>query len=159
MGDTLQFLTNLIRKWLLKITKNVKFGKGTKISPFTNLYDCFLGDNVFIGPFCELQKKCYIGNNTRIQSHSFVCEGVKIQENVFVGHGVIFINDIFNKPLDKWELKKTLIRKNVRIGSNSTILPVEIGENSIIGAGSVVTKNIPPNEVWAGNPAHLIRKL
>ena len=137
---------------------NVKIGNNTYVSHFTNLYGCELQDNVFIGPFVEIQKNVLIKKNTRIISHSFVCEGVEIGENVFVAHGVMFINDLFDSEnIQNWNLRKTYVGDNVRIGSNSTILPVKIGNNSIIGAGSVVTKDVPPNSVVAGNPAKIIR--
>jgi acetyltransferase-like isoleucine patch superfamily enzyme len=137
---------------------NVKIGNNTYVSHFTNLYGCELQDNVFIGPFVEIQKNVLIKKNTRISSHSFVCEGVEIGENVFVAHGVMFINDLFDSEnIQNWNLRKTYVGDNVRIGSNSTILPVKIGNNSIIGAGSVVTKDVPPNSVVAGNPAKIIR--
>ncbi len=136
-----------------KIINNITKGKNTKISDFVNLYDCHLGDDVFIGPFVEIQKKAFIGNRTRISSHSFVCEGVNIGQDCFIAHGVMFINDIFDAPLDKWIQRNTLIGNNVRIGSNATILPVKIGDNSVIGAGAVVTKDIPANSTVKGNPA------
>lgn len=119
-----------------------------------------IGENCLIGPFTEIQKDVKIGKNSRIQSHSFLCEGIEIGENVFWGHGCVSINDIYPKVNNKdWEMLKTIIKDGVCIGSNSTLLPVEIGENSIIGAGSVVIKNIPKNEIWAGNPCKFIRKL
>lgn len=133
----------------------VKIGTNTTISHFTNLYGCELGDNVFIGPFVEIQRNCFIGNDTRISSHSFICEGVTIGTNCFVAHGVMFTNDKFTEEKDEWVLRKTVIGDNVRIGSNSTILPVKIGNNCIIGAGSVVTKDIPDGSTVYGNPAKI----
>lgn len=137
---------------------NVKIGQRTTISHFTNLYGCDLGDDVFVGPFVEIQKNCKIGNKTRISSHSFICEGVEIGENCFIAHGVMFTNDKFTENKEEWILRKTKIGKNVRIGSNATILPVVIGDNCIIGAGSVVTKDLPNNSLVYGNPA-TIKKI
>lgn len=120
-----------------------------------NIYSNDIADNVFIGPFVEIQRGAKISKNTRISSHSFICEGVSIGENCFIGHGVIFTNDIYtdSESYDSWKLKSTIIGNNVRIGSNATILPVNIGDNVIIGAGSVVTKDIPANTTVKGNPA------
>lgn len=127
-----------------------------------NLYECELDNNVFVGPFCEIQKGVKIGKNTRIQSHSFICELVTIGENCFIGHGVMFINDLFSegRPSDnKSQWKNTYIANNVSIGSNATILPVQICANVVIGAGSVVTKDINEEGIYAGNPAKKIRDL
>ena len=140
---------------------NVKFGKNVTIIEPVNLYNCFIGDNSFIGPFVEIQKDVTIGSSTKIQSHSFVCELVTIGSNCFIGHGVMFINDLFagGGPAmgDKEKWKSTLIGDKVSIGSNSTILPVTICNNVVIGAGSVVTKNIVEPGVYAGNPAKKIK--
>lgn len=139
----------------------VKFGKNVKIIQPSNVYECEIGDNSFVGPFVEIQKNTKIGMNTRIQSHSFICELVTIGNNVFIGHGVMFINDKFenNKPANNdislW--KSTNIGNNVSIGSNSTILPINICNDVVIGAGSVVTKNILTPGVYAGNPATKLR--
>ncbi|MCI5967949.1 acyltransferase [Helicobacter sp.] len=128
-----------------------------------NLYECELCDNVFVDPFVEIQKGVRIGANTRVQSHSFICELVSIGESCFIGHGVMFINDVFasGRPaggnVDLW--KETKIGNNVSIGSNATILPVSICDGVVIGAGSVVTKNLTKKGVYAGNPAKLIREL
>lgn len=143
--------------------KDVAFGKNVKVVEPSNLYGCTIGDNCFIGPFVEIQKDVEIGNDTKIQSHSFICELVTIGNSCFIGHGVMFINDLFqtggpargNKDL--W--RHTTIGDNVSIGSNATILSVNICANVVIGAGAVVTKDIQDPGVYAGNPARLIRKL
>ena len=139
----------------------VSFGKRLEIVEPVNLYDCKIGDDCFIGPFVEMQGDVIIGKNNRIQSHTFICSKVKIKNNCFIGHGVVFVNDKFEKggPSGKAKLKKTLIGNNVSIGSNSTILPVKICDNVVIGAGSVVTKSILNKGVYAGNPAKFIRKI
>ena len=139
---------------------NNKIGINVKIIEPVNLYECKIGDDSLIGPFVEIQKNGIIGKRVRISSHSFICAGVTINDDVFIGHGVMFTNDKFNSDLiENWEFRTTIVEKRVRIGSNSTILPVRIGQNSIIGAGSVVTKDIPPNSVALGNPAKVIRKV
>jgi acetyltransferase-like isoleucine patch superfamily enzyme len=138
--------------------RDVQFGENVTVVQPVNLYGCRLGDNCFVGPFTEIQKGVSIGNNTRIQSHSFICELVTIGANCFIGHGVMFINDLMqNGPsgdMAKW--KQTAIGNHVSIGSNATILPVTICDNVVIGAGSVVTKNIEEPGVYAGNPAKKI---
>ena len=137
--------------------KNVSFGKNVKIIEPVNIYDCEVGDNTFIGPFVEIQKNVKIGKNCKIQSHSFICELVTIDDDTFISHGVVFINDKFNNngPAkgNKKLWKTTYIGKNVSIGSNTTILPVSICDNVILGAGSVVTKNILEPGIYYGNPA------
>ena len=136
--------------------RDVKFGIDVTIIEPVNLYECSIGDNSFIGPFTEIQKGVEIGSNCKIQSHSFICELVKIDNDCFIGHGVIFINDTMRAgPAkgNKRKWKKTIINKNVFIGSNATILPVEICSNVVVGAGSVVTKNITESGVYTGNPA------
>lgn len=149
--------------------KNIIRGNNTYIHEYVNLYNCKIGDNTKIGPFVEIQTGVCIGNNCKIQSHSFICEGVSIHDGVFIGHGVMFCNDRFPRSINKdgtikkindWNLEPTIIKNNASIGSNSTILcGIIIGENSIVGAGSVVTKNVPDNEIWAGNPARFLRKI
>lgn len=141
--------------------KDVQFGKDVTIIEPSNLYGCSLGDGVFVGPFCEIQRGARIGNKTRVQSHSFICELVYIGEHSFIGHGVMFINDTFSsgKPAggdaSKW--KETHIGNHVSIGSNATILPVSICDHVVIGAGAVVTKNITEPGIYAGNPAKKLR--
>ena len=142
--------------------RDVKAGENVVVVEPCNLYECFLGDGVFVGPFVEIQKGVRIGANTRVQSHSFICELVSIGESCFIGHGVMFINDLFEfgGPSGNPKLwRKTKIGDQVSIGSNATILPVSICDGVVIGAGSVVTKNITKKGVYAGNPAHLIREL
>tara|TARA_B100000900_G_scaffold407812_1_gene421070 strand:+ start:1849 stop:2301 length:453 start_codon:yes stop_codon:yes gene_type:complete len=150
----------------MQIVKNqirdIKCGKNVKIYEPVNLYECKFSDNVKIGPFVEIQKNVVIGKNTTISSHSFICELVTIGENCFISHGVMFTNDLFKNgslagSQEKW--KSTNIGNNVLIGSNSTILPVEICDNVVIGAGSIVTKNIKKSGVYFGSPAKFIREL
>ena len=143
--------------------KNVDFGSNVTIIEPVNLYGCSIGDDSFVGPFVEIQKNTTIGKNTKIQSHSFICELVSIGDECFIGHGVMFINDLFseggpaNGNKDSW--KNTKIGNNVSIGSNATILPVEICDHVVIGAGTVVTKNITESGVYAGNPAKKIKEI
>ncbi|MFL2914728.1 MAG: acyltransferase [Opitutales bacterium] len=143
--------------------KDVSFGENVKIIEPANLYGCNLGDNCFIGPFVEIQAGVSIGANSKVQSHSFICELVTIGNNCVIAHGVMFINDLFEKggPAhgNKELWKATCIGNNVSIGSNATILPVKICDETVIGAGSVVTKNIDTPGVYAGNPAKLLREL
>jgi len=142
---------------------NVKFGENVKIVKPANIYGCEIGDECFIGPFVEIQKDVKIGSNTKIQSHAFICEWVEIGKNCFIGHGVMFINDLFSKggPAqgDRAFWKATKIGNQVSIGSNATILPVTICDNVVIGAGSVVTKDVKKPGVYAGNPARFLRKI
>lgn len=128
---------------------NCKIGQGTKIPQghLVNLYECKIGQNCMIGAFVEIQKGVVIGDNCRIQSHVFICEGVTIEDDVFIGHGVMFVNDLHPKANKPFELKKTLIKQGTSIGNNATILPVIIGENCLVGAGTIVTKDIPDNTI------------
>jgi len=138
---------------------NCMIGDNVKIINPVNIYDCILKDNVFIGPFVEIQSGVIIGKDSRISSHSFICSGVTIGDNCFIGHGVVFTNDKFDNINDeKWIQQNTTIGNNVKIGSNTTLLPVNIGNNVIIGAGTVVTKDISNNIIVCGNPARIISK-
>ena len=141
--------------------KNVTTGKNVKIVMPSNIYGCFLDDDVFVGPFVEIQTGVHIGKGTKVQSHSFICELVTIGENCFVGHGVMFVNDAFASGApaggDKSKWKETVVGDNVSIGSNATILPVEVCSNVVIGAGSVVTKDIKKSGIYMGNPAKFVR--
>jgi len=142
--------------------RDVIFGRNVTLIEPSNLYGCTIGDNTFIGPFVEIQKDVIIGKNCRIQSHAFICEMVSIGDNCFISHGAMFINYLFkNGKLsggDKSLWSATKIGNNVVIGTNATILPVTITDNVVIGAGSVVTKNITEGGVYAGNPARKIRE-
>ena len=148
---------------------NVKVGTNVKIYDFVNAYNCEINEGSKIGAFVEIQKNAFIGKNCKISSHTFICEGVTIEDEVFVGHNVSFINDMFPKAVNEdgsiqtdndWELKTTLVKKRASIGTSVTILGgITIGENSLVGAGSVVTKDVPSNVVVAGNPARIIKKL
>jgi len=151
------------------IAPDVKLGKNVKLFSFVNLYGCEIGDNTKIGAFVEVQKNAFIGQNCKISSHAFICEGVHIEDNVFIGHNVTFINDLYphatnadgEVQTDKdWEVIPTYIKKGASIGSSATILAgVTIGENSIVGAGAVVTKDVPPFTIVAGNPAKVLKKI
>jgi acetyltransferase-like isoleucine patch superfamily enzyme len=152
-----------------KNINNVKLGKDVKIFDFVNLYGCSIDDNTKIGTFVEIQKNATIGKNCKISSHTFICEGVFIEDNVFVGHNVTFINDKHPRSVNEdgtmqsesnWEVIETFVKKGASIGSSSTILcGVTIGENAIVGAGAVVTKNVPPNTIVAGIPAKVIKEI
>lgn len=138
---------------------SVKTGERVKVSPQSNLYGCTLDDDVFVGPFVEIQKDVFVGKRSRISSHSFLCEGVRVGEDVFVAHGVMFVNDKFKEPLGRpSSYATTHIGNGVRIGSGSVILPVKIGDGAIIGAGSVVTKDVDPGMTVCGNPARPLAK-
>jgi acetyltransferase-like isoleucine patch superfamily enzyme len=153
----------------LSIADSVKLGKDVKIFNFVNLYGCEIGDGSKIGTFVEIQKGAVIGKNCKISSHTFICEGVHIEDNCFIGHNVTFINDKYPRATNEdgslqseadWACVNTYVKKGVSIGSSATILcGVTIGENAIIGAGSVVTKDVPANTIVAGNPARVMRKV
>ncbi|HZC22290.1 MAG TPA: acyltransferase [Candidatus Binatia bacterium] len=151
------------------ISEDVKLGKDVKLSKFINLYGCEVGDETKIGAFVEIQKNATVGKRCKISSHTFICEGVAIEDNVFIGHGVTFINDSYPRATtadgslqteSDWKVERTVIKKGASVGSGSTILAnITVGENAIIGAGSVVTKDVPPNSIVAGNPAKLLRYI
>jgi acetyltransferase-like isoleucine patch superfamily enzyme len=152
-----------------RIADDVKLGESVQIYDFVNLYGCEIGDRTKIGTFVEIQKGAKIGKNCKISSHSFICEGVTVEDHVFVGHHVVFINDRYPRATNErgelqtevdWAVQPTVVKRGASIGSGAVILcSVTIGENVIVGAGSVVTKDIPSNTVVAGNPARIIRKL
>lgn len=151
------------------IAPDVKLGDGVKIYAFANLYGCKIGDETKIGAFVEIQKGAVIGNRVKISSHSFICEGVTIEDEVFIGHSVIFINDRFPRATtisgelqttQDWECIPTYVKRGASIGSNATILcGVTIGEKALVGAGSVVTRDVPAGAVVAGNPARLLKMI
>lgn len=150
------------------IADDVQLGKDVRLSKFINMYGCTIGDGTKIGAFVEVQKNAFIGKNCKIQSHTFICEGVTIEDEVFVGHGVTFVNDSYPRATTggnlqteaDWKVEPTLIKKGASIGSGTTILAnITIGENAIVGAGSVVTKDVPPNTIVAGNPARIKRQV
>jgi UDP-2-acetamido-3-amino-2,3-dideoxy-glucuronate N-acetyltransferase len=148
---------------------NVRLGKDVRIFNFVNAYNCSIDDNSKIGAFVEIQKGATIGKNCKISSHTFICEGVHIEDNCFIGHGVMFTNDLFPRATkidgtpqteEDWKLIETFVKKGASIGSNVTIVcGVTIGENAMIGAGTVVTKNVPANTIVAGNPGKIIREI
>jgi acetyltransferase-like isoleucine patch superfamily enzyme len=150
-----------------RIAPDVRLGKDVKLGAFINLYGCAVGEGTKVGAFVEVQKNAVIGCHCKISSHTFVCEGVTIEDNVFIGHGVVFINDSYPRATNRsgalqteadWKVERTLVKAGASIGSGATILArVVIGENAIVGAGSVVTKDVPANGIVAGNPAKLLR--
>ncbi|WP_045853469.1 acyltransferase [Raoultella terrigena] len=142
--------------------RNVESGENVVIYQPANLYGCRLGDNVFVGPFVEIQGNTSVGADTKIQSHTFICEYVTLGERCFIGHGVMFANDMFRdgKPnADRESWGRIVVGNDVSIGSGATILAVSICDGAVIGAGSVVTRSISEKGVWAGNPAKLLRRL
>jgi acetyltransferase-like isoleucine patch superfamily enzyme len=153
----------------VSIAADVRLGKGVRLSNFVNLYGCEVGDETRIGAFVEIQKNARVGRRCKVSSHTFICEGVVIEDNVFVGHGVTFINDTYPRSTTAdgvlqsekdWRVERTLVKRGASIGSGSTILSqVTIGENAIVGAGSVVTRDVPPNVIVAGNPAKVLRSI
>jgi len=151
------------------ISSDVKLGKNVRLSNFINLYGCEIGDETKIGAFVEIQKNARVGKCCKVSSHTFICEGVTIEDQVFIGHGVTFTNDSYPRATTEggglqteadWKVEPTVVRKGASIGSGATILPnTNIGENAIVGAGSVVTKDVPSNAVVAGNPATVLRYI
>jgi acetyltransferase-like isoleucine patch superfamily enzyme len=151
------------------IAPDVKLGQNVKLSKFINLYGCEIGDESKIGAFVEIQKNASVGKRCKISSHTFICEGVTVEDNVFIGHGVMFINDSYPRATAAdgnlqteadWKVERTVVKKGASIGSGATILSdVSIGENAIVGAGSVVTKDVPPGSIVVGNPAKVLRYI
>ena len=154
---------------LVTIAPDVKLGENVKVHNYVNLYGCEIGDETKIGCFVEIQKNAKIGKRCKISSHTFICEGVTIEDNVFIGHNVTFINDKFPRATngkgtlktdEDWEVEIILVKKGASIGSSATLLGnITIGERAIVGAGSVVTRDVPPDTVVAGNPARIIRVI
>jgi len=161
--------TKPVRQLFQRIATDVKLGKGVRLYGFTNLYGCEIGDEVKVGAFVEVQKGAKIGNRCKISSHSFICEGVTLEEEVFIGHNVTFINDLYPRSTDAegrlqtesdWKCVPTLVKKGASIGSSATLLcGITVGEYAIVGAGSVVTKDVPPYGVVVGNPAKVLKML
>jgi len=152
-----------------KISSDVKLGKNVKVFDFVNLYGCEIGDDSKIGTFVEIQKGVKVGKNVKISTHTFICEGVTIEDNVFIGHNVSFINDRYPRSTNPtgtlqteadWKVVPTLVKKGASIGTSATVLcGVTIGENAIVGAGSVVTKDVPSNTIVAGVPARVTKRV
>jgi acetyltransferase-like isoleucine patch superfamily enzyme len=153
----------------LAVSDDVRLGENVRLAKFINLYGCSIGDNTKIGAFVEVQKNARIGKNCKVSSHTFICEGVIVEDNVFIGHNVTFINDLYPRATtpggelqteEDWACGMTLVKEGASIGSSSTLLcGVTVGEHSIIGAGSVVTKDVPPFCIVAGNPARVLRSI
>ena len=162
------FMSGVESSTLKRIAPNVTLGEGVSICDFTNLYGCEIGDLTKIGPFVEIQKGARIGARCKVSSHSFICEGVTIEDEVFIGHNVTFTNDLFPKAAnrdgslkidDDWTCVPTLVKRGAAIGSGATLLcGITVGENALVGAGSVVTSDVPPNAVVAGNPARVLKR-
>lgn len=153
----------------IRIAPDVQIGRRVSLHAFVNLYGCVIGDDTSIGTFVEIQKGVKIGRRVKISSHTFICEGVTIEEEAFIGHGVMFINDIYPRATNPdgtrqnesdWKMVRTLVKRRASIGSNATILGgISIGEGALVGAGSVVTRDVPPYTIVAGNPAKALRNL
>jgi acetyltransferase-like isoleucine patch superfamily enzyme len=153
----------------LTIAPDVKLGKDVRLSTFINLYGCEIGDETKIGAFVEIQKNARVGRRCKISSHTFICEGVTVEDNVFVGHGVTFVNDSYPRATSEsgalqteadWKVERTLVKAGASIGSGATILSnLTIGERAIVGAGAVVTRDVPPDVIVAGNPARVLRSI
>lgn len=151
------------------VADDVKLGENVRLSKFINLYGCEIGDETKIGAFVEIQKNAKVGRRCKISSHTFICEGVTIEDNVFIGHGVMFTNDTYPRATDvngklqteaDWKVERTVVKQGASIGTGATILPDTcIGENAVVGAGSVITKDVPANAIVAGNPARVLRYL
>jgi acetyltransferase-like isoleucine patch superfamily enzyme len=154
---------------VLSIKEDVKLGKDVRLSTFINLYGCEIGDETKIGAFVEIQKNATVGKRCKISSHTFICEGVTIEDNVFIGHGVMFVNDMYPRATapggtlqteQDWKVEKTLVKKGASIGTGVTVLAnVTIGEDAIVGAGAVVTRDVSPGTIVAGNPARVLRRV